>query len=402
MNRKDVPVGINQLPAPDEEAQRHSLRLIEKISAAMQQQGGSINFECYMHMALYEPGLGYYSAGKRKLGAAGDFITAPEISPLFSRCVAKQCQQVLEFINGGDILEFGGGTGIMAAEVLRTLADWKCLPDRYLMLDVSADLRQAQYATLKNQVPELLARVVWLDRLPEQFSGVVLANEVLDAMPVNLLGFNTHNLCEYRVTQLSASEGFSWLQKNLTEGRLRQQVEKIIADQGVNTFVEGYISEINLLSQDWIKSLASIVKQGLILLIDYGFPCHEYYHHERYEGTLMCHYRHRTHSDPLILPGLQDITAHVDFSAIAATAIAAGLDLAGYTSQANFLLAAGLPDILEQAIAADTSEQIYLNQQVKKLTLTHEMGELFKVMALVKDLELPLTGFSMNDRSYRL
>lgn len=402
MNRKDVPKGINELPQPDELAQAHSLQLVEKMVAEMQHSDGAISFARYMELALYAPGLGYYSAGLRKFGAAGDFITAPEISPLFSRCLARQCQQVLEVMEGGDILEFGAGTGSMAAEILRTLADRDCLPERYLILDISADLREVQYQTLQQQVPELLERVQWLNTLPDRFNGVVLANELLDAMPVHRLGFNTKQLCEYRVTQLSPQGGFSWQQQPLADGRLRQQLEAIIAEQGANTFVEGYISEINLNAQDWLRSLAAIIEQGLILLIDYGFPRHEYYHHERYQGTLMCHYRHRAHDDPLILPGLQDITAHVDFTAIAETAVANGLAVDGYTTQAHFLLSVGLPELLEQAMGEKLSQQITLNQQVKKLTLPHEMGELFKVIALTKELDIPLWGFAGVDHRARL
>lgn len=401
MSRKDVPAGINDLPMPDEAAQEHSLRLVDLMVAEMAQQGGSISFERYMELALYAPGLGYYSAGRRKFGAAGDFVTAPEISSLFSRCLARQCQQVLVAMEGADILEFGAGTGIMAAEILRTLGEWDCLPERYFILDISADLRDIQYRTLQQQAPELLDRVQWLDSLPDKFNGVVLANEVLDAMPLERVGLNAKALCQYRVMQTDQG-GFSWQQVALGEGRLRQQLEDIIAARGTGPFVEAYVSEVNLFHQDWLRSLATIVEQGLILLIDYGFPRHEYYHHERYEGTLMCHYCHRSHDDPLILPGLQDITAHVDFTAVAETAVASGLALAGYTTQAHFLLALGLPEFLQQAGGNRLTEQISLAQQVKKLTLPHEMGELFKVMALTQQLDISLQGFSQMDKRHTL
>ena len=401
MSRKDVPDGVNELPLPDEAAQAHSLQLVDLIAAEMQRQGGAITFARYMELVLYAPGLGYYSAGKRKFGVAGDFITAPEISPLFSRCLARQCQQVLDAMGGGDVLEFGAGTGIMAAEILATLASWGCLPERYLIIDLSADLRQAQRKTLEQRVPELLDRVEWLNALPDSFSGVVLANEVLDAMPVHRVGLNASKPCEYHVTQTEQG-GFAWQQQGLEDGRLSQQVSAIVDEQGADTFCDDYISEINLAAADWLRSLAAIVKQGLILLIDYGFPCHEYYHAERFQGTLMCHYRHRAHDDPLILPGLQDITAHVDFTAIAETAVANGLAVAGYTTQAHFLLSSGLPEFLQQAVGEELSQQITLNQQVKKLTLPHEMGELFKVIALTKELDIPLMGFAMVDQRGRL
>lgn len=401
MSHKDVSDGLNQLPLPDPAAQAHSEKLIGLISDEMQRQGGAISFARYMEMVLYAPGLGYYSAGKHKFGAAGDFITAPEISPLFSRCLARQCRQVLENIAGGEILEFGAGTGTMAAEILRALAEWDCLPSRYLILDISADLREIQYQTLQEQAPALLDRVKWLDTMPERFRGVVLANEVLDAMPVHRVVFGAGGPCELVVTH-NDQGGFAWRHQALEEGPLRQQHEAIMAEAGADTFEEGYVTEINLAAGDWLRSLAAVFEQGLILLIDYGFPRREYYHHERSGGTLMCHYRHRAHDDPLILPGLQDITAHVDFTAVAETTVAAGLTVAGYTTQAHFLLGCGLPQLLEEAGDQHIPHQITMNQQVKKLTLPHEMGELFKVISLTKGLDIPLIGFSLKDMSARL
>jgi len=401
MRRKDVPEGIDKLPVPGPDEQAHSEALIEVLDNAMAQNGGSISFADYMNRVLYAPGLGYYSGGKRKFGAAGDFITAPEISPLFSRCLARQCQQVLSAMNRGDILEFGAGTGIMAAEILRSLADTDSLPKHYFILDISADLREHQHETLSDKVPELLERVIWLDRLPNQFRGVVLANEVLDAMPVHRIGFDTNDPYEMYVSR-NEQGGFFWQQWPLSSERLSDRINALFAELGPDNFCDGYISEINLAACDWLASLAAIFEQGLILLIDYGFPRHEYYHPERHDGTLMCHYRHRAHDDPLILPGLQDITSHVDFTAIAETAVENGLDVAGYTSQAQFLLGAGLPQVLEQAMGEEVSQQITLNQQVKKLTLPHEMGELFKVIALTKGLDSLLIGFSLNDQRGRL
>jgi len=401
MSHKDVPDGLNQLPLPDPAARAHSEELIESISDEMQRQGGAISFARYMEQVLYAPGLGYYSAGKRKFGAAGDFITAPEISPLFSRCLARQCRQVLEVVAGGEILEFGAGTGTMAAEILRALAEWDCLPARYLILDISADLREAQQQTLQEQVPGLLDRVEWLETMPDRFRGVVLANEVLDAMPVHRVVFGAAGPCELQVTRNNKG-GFTWRHQALEEGPLRQQLTAIMAEVGADTFEEGYVTEINLAAGDWLRSLAAIFQQGLILLIDYGFPRREYYHPDRSGGTLMCHYRHRAHDDPLILPGLQDITAHVDFTAVAETAVDAGLTVAGYTTQAHFLLGCGLPDLLEQARDQHLPHQITMNQQVKKLTLPHEMGELFKCIALTQGLEIPLMGFSLNDMRARL
>jgi len=403
MRRKDVPDGINELPVPGPEEEAHSQALIEVLGDAMAVNGGGISFAEYMDLVLYAPGRGYYSAGKRKFGAAGDFITAPEISPLFSRCLARQCQQVLTRLgaDGCDILEFGAGTGVMAAEILQTLAEWECLPGHYYILDVSADLREQQRQTLMAQVPELLERVVWLDRLPGQFRGVVLANEVLDAMPVHRIGFDAAHPYELFVG-LNEQGGFVWCQRPLSSDRLQQRLSALFTELGTDNFCDGYISEINLVACDWLSGLDAIFEQGLVLLIDYGFPRHEFYHPERHDGTLMCHYRHRAHDDPMILPGLQDITAHVDFTSVAETAVENGLDVAGYTSQAQFLLGCGITQLLEQARGEELSQQITLNQQIKKLTLPHEMGELFKVIALAKRFDEPLIGFALNDQRGRL
>lgn len=401
MRHKDVSEAGN-LPVPGPEEQAHSEALIRLLVETMEKSGGSISFADYMELTLYAPGLGYYSAGKRKFGAAGDFITAPEISPLFSRCLARQCQQALDMLgDGGDILEFGAGTGVMAAEILQTLADTDSLPAHYFILDISADLRETQHKTLSDRVPELLSRVQWLDELPQRFTGVILANEVLDAMPVHRIGFDNGEVHEFFVRQ-NEQGGFAWQTKPINDARLLSRAAVIIEEAGAENFCDGYVTEINLAAQDWLASVAAIIDQGLILLIDYGFPRHEYYHPERYQGTLMCHYRHRAHDDPLLLPGLQDITAHVDFTAVAETAVENGLEVAGYTSQAQFLLGAGLPQVLEQAMGEEMSQQITLNQQVKKLTLPHEMGELFKVIALTKKLDSPLIGFSLNDQRGRL
>jgi len=403
MGKKNVPEGINDLPMPELAEQAHSERLIKIIVDEMRQGSGAIPFSRYMEQTLYAPGLGYYSAGTRKLGEQGDFITAPEISAIFSQCLALQCQQVLSTISntGGDILEFGAGSGAMAAEILRTLALKQCLPQRYMILDISADLRDRQRRTLEQQVPDLLSRVEWLDTLPENFSGVIVGNEVLDAMPVHRIGFDTAEPYELFVTQ-DAGGGFDWQRQPLIDSRLSQQAEAIIGELGASNFCAGYESEINLAASDWVRSLASILDKGMILLIDYGFPRREYYHPERYTGTLMCHYRHRAHDDPLILPGLQDITAHVDFTAIAEAALDGGLSVSGYTTQAQFLLGAGLPLLLEGAHSENFTTQLKLSQQIKKLTLPHEMGELFKVIALTKDMDEPLIGFSLNDQRARL
>lgn len=387
---------VNELPAPSPEALAHSERLVAFIREEIDAAGGSLGFDRFMELALYAPGLGYYSAGSCKFGEAGDFVTAPELSPLFSRCLAHQCAEVLAVIDGGAILEFGAGSGVMAADLLADLESSDALPSKYYILELSADLRARQQETLREKVPQLLERVSWLDGLPEAgFRGVVLANEVLDAMPVHR--FRVRNAKPYELCVVPEGEGFALREEEPGEelaaaiAKLQQQVE----------FPEGYESEVNLRAEEWVRGLAAFLEQGVALLIDYGFPRNEFYHTQRSRGTLMCHYRHRAHEDALILPGLQDITAHVDFTAMAEAAVEAGLSVRGYTSQANFLLANGLTELLNE-VQGDMRQQLTLAGQVKRLTMPGEMGELFKVMALARGWDRPLQGFAMRDERGRL
>lgn len=388
------------LPLPTSEAVVHSQHLIATIRQTISEAGGAIPFADFMAQALYTPGLGYYSAGVHKLGLQGDFITAPEISPLFSQCVARQCQQVLAAFNDSVILEFGAGSGKMAANILEELNQLACLPSRYFILEVSADLQQRQRATLQARVPELLNRVQWLDRLPEQpLQGVILANEVLDAMPVQRFHLDEQEISEFYVSidDLNAPPSetpFVWQILPTRNESLRIAVETLRP-----TLPVGYISEINLALPAWVQSIADRLAAGMVLLIDYGFPCHEYYHPQRDQGTLMCHYQHWAHDDPLILTGLQDITAHVNFTAVAEAALTADLQISGYTTQANFLLACGLPELLSAHNSGDTKTYWQLTQQAKILTLPSEMGELFKVMALTRHFDIPLLGFVRDERA---
>ena len=385
------------LPQPDPDALQHSARLQAMIHDEIAAAGGAISFARFMALALYAPGLGYYSAGAHKLGAAGDFVTAPELSPLFGQCLARQCREVLQRLGGGDILEFGAGSGALAAEVLLTLEALDCLPRTYAILDLSADLRARQRETLSARAPHLLSRVKWLDQLPETgFRGVVLANEVLDAMPVHLLRYAGAGFEELRV--ICEGEGLGWRGEPIRDGTLAAHAQALEKELGDGVFCPGYTTEINLAAEGWVNGVASFLEAGLCLIIDYGFPRREYYHPDRRDGTLMCHYRHHAHDDPLALVGLQDITAHVDFTAVAEQALAAGLEVAGYTSQAHFLLGCGLGALLAGADPSDTRRYLTLTQQVKKLTLPQEMGELFKVLALRRGLEGPLMGFSIQDR----
>jgi len=385
---------MTQLPLPSTDMLAHSQRLInfivQKLQATPEQ---AIPFATFMHYALYAPTLGYYSAGLRKFGAEGDFVTSPEISPLFARCLGQQCHQVFPHLDNPSILEFGAGSGKLAAGLLQELKDLDCLPETYYILEISADLQQRQRETIQQQVPELIDKVVWLTTLPEKpLQAIVIANEVLDAMPAHRFRIEDNDIAEYYVKY--DGEKFNWLLRSTENETLREAVEKLRQQHDLPI---GYTSEINLAVTPWIKSIAEFLEEGLVLLIDYGFPQREFYHEQRQEGTLMCHYRHHAHGDPLMLVGLQDVTTHVDFTAVAEAAHAANLHVAGYTSQLNFLISTGLMDLLA-AYDPDDSSYFQRAQRAKTLILPSEMGELFKAIALTKNLDLSLMGFWQDER----
>jgi SAM-dependent MidA family methyltransferase len=387
-----------ELPPPSTEQAACSAQLAAVLREAIQAAGGSIPFSRFMEMCLYTPGLGYYSGGQRKFGAAGDFVTAPELSPLFGRCLARPCAAVLDTPGGGDILEFGAGSGQLAADLLGELQVLGCLPERYLILERSAELRQRQQQTLQRQVPQLAGQVVWIDTLPEPgFRGVVLANEVLDAMAVERFRWRGTDAEQFCVG--SAAVGFEWRLQPVADARLAASIAQVA---GECELAAGYVSEINMTLWPWLQGVADCFDRALMLLIDYGYPRTEYYHAQRSHGTLMCHYRHRAHADPLILPGLQDITAHVDFTAVAEAGVAAGLDVCGYTPQSWFLLDCGLEDLLQAAGPADTAAYLQHAQQAKTLILPGEMGERFKCIGLTRGIDQPVPGFRMQDQRGRL
>ncbi|MER2603206.1 MAG: SAM-dependent methyltransferase [Candidatus Competibacter phosphatis] len=389
----------DRLPAPDPAAAAHSARLLEQIRAEITAAGGAISFARFMDLALYAPGLGYYRAGARKFGPDGDFVTAPELSPLFSRCLARQCRQILEALGGGMLLELGAGTGVMAADLLRELRALDALPERYAILELSGELRQRQHQTLAERTPELLDRVVWLDALPDPgLRGVVLGNEVLDALPVE----------RFRVTEAGPRRlAVGWSETGLDWVEGDEDPEVTVAVAGIEQALGwplplGYVSEYVPHLDAWLRAIAGTLAAGALLFVDYGYPRRDYYHPERAAGTLLCHYRHRVHDDPLILPGLQDITASVDFTAVADAALAAGLEVAGYTAQNYFLFGCGLMELLAEADPADTLRYLEQTRQVKLLTLPGEMGERFQAIALTRDFDLPLRGFTMRDERGRL
>jgi len=377
------------LPEPSAEALQHSRQLTRLIQQDIAHHNGWISFARFMELALYSPGLGYYSAGAAKFGAAGDFVTAPEISSLFGRTLARQVAQVLQ-LTGGNVLEAGAGSGRLALQLLSELEKLDSLPTQYFILEVSADLQKRQHAYLNLQAPHLANRVVWLDALPASFNGVILGNEVLDAMPAHLVSWHADGLHERGVTLHPNT--FAWHDQPLTQGILFEAASEIQAPSD-------YVSEINLAARGFIASLAHILQNGIILMIDYGFGESEYYHPQRAQGTLMCHYRHHAHADPFYLPSLQDITAHVDFSAIALAGIDNGLQLLGYTTQASFLLNCGITDVLAETSPENAGAYLPLANQAQKLLSPAEMGELFKVIALGKNFSGPLTGFSAGDKS---
>ena len=397
-NRRVGPLPA-ELPEPEPEAQEHSIRLIELIRHELAQSGGRMPFDRFMELALYAPGLGYYTAGARKFGEAGDFVTAPEISPLFARCLARQCQQLLEELEGGDLLEVGAGTGALATDLLLELEALQKLPQHYFILEVSPDLQQRQRETLMARAAHLIDRVEWLDAMPEPgFTGVVIANELLDAMPVS----------RFKMTESGLQEGFVRWADDAFEHYWGEPVSPGLVDtvaalqEQVGRFDSGYESELNLRAGPWLQSLAQRIERGAVVLIDYGYPCSEYYHPQRNMGTLMCHYRHRAHDEPLILPGLQDITAHVDFTAVAKAGLDVGFALKGYATQAHFLLGCGLDSLLMNSDPNDIKNHVTLMQAVKRLTMPTEMGERFKAIALSKGIESSLIGFSLRDLSGRL
>lgn len=373
-----VNCGPAELPSPEPQALAASRALLERIGAELGAAGNWISFARYMELALHEPGLGYYAGGARKFGAGGDFVTAPELSPLFGRTLARQVAQILQ--PGDAVLEFGAGSGVLAASVLEEIS----VP--YFMLETSAELRQRQEQLLGN-------RVQWLDRLPRNFRGVMLANEVVDAMPVHALAWTQAGILERGVC---ANEGQLAWSDRAASGAVFAAAREIEVEIPLSG---RYESELALFARAWMRSLGRFLERGAILVIDYGFPAREYFHPQRSMGTLACHYRHRVHGDPFFLPGLQDITAHVDFSALARAAEDAGLEVMGYANQTQFLVNCGITDLLAFEDPSDAKRYLPAAAAAQKLLSPTEMGELFKVLAVGKGVEGVLKGFRDGDRS---
>lgn len=406
------------MPEPSVEAQSYSQQLVEKIAAEIAASHGWVDFATYMNLALYAPNLGYYSGGAQKFGQYGDFITAPELGvayqsdkkisgsyrpSLFAQTLANQVVQVMAEMKSDNlfdvfesgILELGAGTGRLALDLLLVLQQMGQLPSHYYILEVSAHLRSVQTETIQKMLPEgIFSRVVWLDTLPEAFSGLILGNEVLDALPVHIVKNTDNGLVEVGVSQ-NADGQLVWKEQALTNKLLADEVSEL-------NLPTGYMTEICPLATGLIASLATVLQQGVILLIDYGFTRQEYYHAHRSEGTLMCHYRHFAHSDPLIYIGLQDITAHVDFTRVAVAGVENGLDCRGFSSQTQFLINCGITECLAQISPNDMAVYAPLASQAQKLLSPAEMGELFKVIAFSKQFTSPLLGFQQGDKRHTL
>ena len=386
------------LPQPDASSVEHSARCAAYIGERIRDSGGSISFAEFMHYALYAPGLGYYSAGTRKFGADGDFVTAPEISSLFGKILAKQCATILEIVSDGSVLEFGAGSGKLAVDLLRALSGIGELPAEYRIIEVSPDLRERQQRLLQDEIPELANKVVWLDRMPASHRGVIIANEVLDALPVERFLIKEGAIRQLRVTDELGEFVFV---DEAAPDLLADAVRAIEEDIGAK-LPNNYISEISLSAPGWIGDMAGSLQHGFAFLFDYGTSRAEYYAADRNEGWLRCYFRHRVHSDPLILPGIQDLTAWVDFSAAASAAVEHGLEVAGYLSQTQFLLGGGLGAEIGNMSELPLESQLDLSGQIKILTLPGEMGENVKCIGLVRgDIPWP-DAFESADRTHTL
>lgn len=384
---------MTSLPQASAEALATSQALSQHIAAEIAAADGWIPFSRYMELALYAPGLGYYAAGSAKLGAAGDFTTAPEMSALFGATLARQIAELLPQ-TAGVIYEFGAGTGKLAADILQKLEQLDALPERYVIIDLSADLIERQQTLLRERLPHLLDKVTWLSTLPDTLDGIVIGNEVLDAMPCELLLHNGQSVSQRGV---SLKDGqFVLAERALQDTTLSELAQSLIPA------IAGYCSEISLANRAFIRTLGERLTRGALLFIDYGFPAHEYYHPQRHMGTLIGHYRHHTVTDPFYLPGLMDLTCHVDFTAIAETGLAAGLDLIGYTSQAQFLLNAGITDELALLNPEDVRHYVPQSAAVQKLCSPAEMGELFKVIGFGRGISIDWSGLIQGDRCHTL
>ncbi|MBK8062873.1 MAG: SAM-dependent methyltransferase [Betaproteobacteria bacterium] len=389
------------LPLPEADALAASAALLEQMRAEIAAAGGWIGFDRYMALALYAPGLGYYAGGAAKFGREGDFVTAPGLGPLYAQTLARSLAAIMAR-SAPHILEFGAGTGALAGDLLAELARLDAVPHSYAILEPSGALAARQKAEIARRAPRLAERVRWLDRLPAAFRGAMLANEVLDALPVRIVEWAPEGVLECGVCWADGAPGWA---ARPAQGELLEAAHALAAGHAI---VPPYRTEIALAARGWMRSVAESLECGALLAIDYGFPAREYFHAQRSSGTLMCHYRHRAHGDPFFHPGLQDITAHVDFSALALAAQDAGLQVLGYATQAGFLIEAGITEVLARTDPRDLKAYVPLASAAQKLLSPAEMGELFKVLAVgrgladAKDGSAALPGYARGDRSHTL
>ncbi len=376
---------MQELPTPDSVSREHSDKvlsfLIEKIDAS----GGFLSFADYMHDCLYAPGLGYYAAGARKFGEAGDFVTAPELSSIFGRLIAKQLAPIREEIDQFEILELGAGSGQLALNILRRLDELDRLPERYAILEVSADLQQRQRELLAKEVPQFIDRIEWVADIAPETSGVILANEVLDALPVERFTIEDGDALQVGVTHTGGQ--LAMAQRAAGDG-LRDAVRAIERERGA-AFPEGYTSEVCLAATPWVASLVECLSAGLVLLFDYGVERASYYADDRSDGWLRCHFRHHAHNDPLVYPGIQDLTCWVDFTRVAEAAVSAGAEVGGYVSQAHFLMNAGIDSELAGIGELRVEERARVTSAVRTLMMPGDMGEHVKCLGLTKGIDRP-------------
>ncbi|HLW11224.1 MAG TPA: SAM-dependent methyltransferase [Casimicrobiaceae bacterium] len=382
-----------RLPTPDADARAQSARVVAHVRDELERGGGFMPFTRYMEIVLYAPALGYYVAGARKFGAAGDFVTGPELTPLYGAAIARQLAPVLAATRGRQIVELGAGSGALAASVLNALAACGAASSHYRILEVSPPLRALQRATIERHAPSEVVRVEWLDRLPAAIDGAVVMNEVLDAIAPRLLARKGGQWLERGVVW--NDDALAWGERPLDDARARAIAEARFPREG------DYASEVNPAAEALVTTLAQRIASGALLIIDYGFPQHEYYHPQRSEGTLVGHYRHRVHADPFLWPGLSDLTSHVDFTAIANAAERGGLRVAGFATQASFLLGCGILDRLRDVGAPETASYLRATAAVQQLLSPAEMGELFKVLLLARG-DVGWRSLALTDMTHRL
>jgi SAM-dependent MidA family methyltransferase len=385
--------GPLKLPEPSPEAREHSARVVDAIRVDIERSGGWIPFDRYMQLALYAPGLGYYVAGARKFGVEGDFVTAPELTPLFGATLACQVADILAVSERREVVELGAGSGVLARDLLRALKARGSSPSHYAIVEPSAELRERQRETLSRLAGELDVPIEWSMDLPSRVDGAMLLNEVLDAIPAHCVRRERGNYFERGVAW---RDGFQFDVRRLDEGPLQELAAKRFPRD------IDYSSEINPAAEALVETLACRLVRGAVVIIDYGFPRAELYHPQRREGTQMGHYRHRAHGDPFLWPGLSDLTTHVDFTAMAEAGERGGLDVAGFAPQGAFLLGCGLLDCLSAVGPPESLAYLREASAVQKLTSPAEMGELFKVLALAKGERIAWPGFSLVNAAHRL